>query len=50
MQFLDLFDLESLIRLLVAAVLGALVGLEREVRGRPVGLRTNALVCLARPC
>jgi putative Mg2+ transporter-C (MgtC) family protein len=47
MQFLELFDLESLIRLLVATGFGALVGLEREIRGRPAGLRTNALVCLA---
>jgi putative Mg2+ transporter-C (MgtC) family protein len=46
-EFLEHFDLESLIKLLVATGLGALVGLEREVRGRPAGLRTNALVCLA---
>ncbi len=38
--------LDSLIRLLVAAVAGGLVGLEREVRGRQAGFRTNLLVCL----
>jgi putative Mg2+ transporter-C (MgtC) family protein len=32
--------------LLVSAVLGAVVGLEREVHGRPAGLRTHILVCL----
>ncbi|MFP4064141.1 MAG: MgtC/SapB family protein [Bacteroidales bacterium] len=35
-----------LIQLFLATVLGALVGLEREVHGRPAGLRTHILVCL----
>lgn len=34
-------------RLLVAAVLGALIGIEREVRNRPAGLRTHMLVATA---
>ena len=34
------------LRLLVAMFLGGLIGLERQVRGRPAGLRTNILVCL----
>lgn len=34
-------------RLFLAAVLGALVGLEREWRNRPAGLRTHILVCLS---
>ena len=34
------------IRLLVAMVLGGIVGLERQARGREAGLRTNILVCL----
>lgn len=33
-------------RLLLAAVLGALIGLEREYRGRDAGIRTFALVSL----
>jgi putative Mg2+ transporter-C (MgtC) family protein len=33
-------------RLLVAMVLGGLVGMERQTRGRAAGLRTNILVCL----
>lgn len=33
-------------RLLLAAALGALVGLEREVRGHEAGLRTCLLVCV----
>ncbi len=34
-------------RLLVAAVLGAAIGFEREWRNRPAGLRTHTLVCVA---
>ena len=33
--------------LLLAVVLGGLVGLEREIHGRPAGLRTHILVCLS---
>jgi putative Mg2+ transporter-C (MgtC) family protein len=35
---------EQALRLLVAAVAGGLVGIEREVRGRHAGFRTNLLV------
>jgi putative Mg2+ transporter-C (MgtC) family protein len=38
--------LDSLARLFVAMVAGGLVGLEREVRGRQAGFRTNLLVAL----
>jgi putative Mg2+ transporter-C (MgtC) family protein len=34
------------LRLLVAAGLGAAIGLEREYRGKPAGLRTNILIAL----
>ncbi len=33
-------------RLLVAAVLGGAVGLERELNHKPAGIRTNMLICL----
>jgi putative Mg2+ transporter-C (MgtC) family protein len=33
-------------RLLLAAVLGGIVGIERELSGKPAGLRTNLLICL----
>jgi len=33
-------------RLLLAAVLGGIVGLEREIAGKPAGLRTNLLICV----
>jgi putative Mg2+ transporter-C (MgtC) family protein len=38
---------EIALRLALAAVAGALVGFDREGSGRPAGLRTNMLVCLA---
>lgn len=47
-NILDLIAGDSvfLIRLVVAMVLGGLVGLERQTRGRAAGLRTNILVCI----
>jgi putative Mg2+ transporter-C (MgtC) family protein len=36
----------SLGRLVVAAVLGGTIGLEREFKHRPAGLRTNLFICL----
>ena len=36
----------SLLRLVVAAVLGGLIGLEREIKHRPAGLRTNLFICV----
>ena len=36
----------SLARLLVAAVLGGLIGLERELKHRPAGLRTTMFICM----
>ncbi|MCX5632597.1 MAG: MgtC/SapB family protein [Phycisphaerae bacterium] len=36
----------DVVSLLAAAVLGGIIGLERELRGKPAGLRTNILICL----
>jgi putative Mg2+ transporter-C (MgtC) family protein len=35
----------TLARLVLAAVLGGLIGLERQVRRKPAGLRTNMFIC-----
>jgi putative Mg2+ transporter-C (MgtC) family protein len=35
----------TLVRLLVAAVLGGVIGLERQLRHKPAGLRTNMFIC-----
>lgn len=36
---------ETLLRLILAAFLGGLIGLERQFKHRPAGLRTNMLIC-----
>jgi len=38
--------LELLLQLLLAVLLGGAIGLERELRGKPAGLRTNVLICI----
>jgi putative Mg2+ transporter-C (MgtC) family protein len=35
-----------LVRLLVATFVGGLIGIEREYKGKPAGMRTNILMCL----
>jgi len=42
--FWDSYEIDILIKLVLAAIAGGLVGLEREKHGRPAGLRTNLLV------
>jgi len=37
---------DDLISIVLAAVLGAGIGLERELNGKAAGLRTNLLICL----
>jgi putative Mg2+ transporter-C (MgtC) family protein len=39
-------ELDVVVKLLLAALAGGLVGLEREKHGRPAGLRTNLLVAV----
>src|SRR5437773_12136280 len=34
------------IKLILAAVLGGIIGLEREIRDKPAGLRTNIMICV----
>lgn len=38
---------EMIIRLLIGAVLGGIIGFERSAHGRPAGFRTHLLVCVA---
>jgi putative Mg2+ transporter-C (MgtC) family protein len=40
-------DVELVIRILVGTALGGVIGYERDIHGRPAGLRTHALVALA---
>lgn len=49
-EFSDLNDVTELtrvsVRLLIAAVLGGLLGFEREQRGKSAGIKTHMLVCI----
>jgi putative Mg2+ transporter-C (MgtC) family protein len=40
-------DVELVLRILVGTALGGIIGYERDIHGRPAGLRTHALVALA---
>lgn len=42
---IDLSNTDAAIRIIVALLVGAVIGLEREWRNKPAGLRTYALVC-----
>ncbi len=37
---------EYMMRLLIALLVGGVVGLEREFKGKPAGIRTNILMCV----
>lgn len=39
------FVSDTVLRLLLAAFLGGIIGLERELKGKPAGLRTNMFIC-----
>jgi putative Mg2+ transporter-C (MgtC) family protein len=41
------YEVELIVRILAGTVLGAVIGYERDIHGRPAGLRTHALVALA---
>ncbi|HMC56961.1 MAG TPA: MgtC/SapB family protein [Gemmatimonadaceae bacterium] len=40
------FRLDLLLKLALAILLGGAIGLEREIAGKPAGLRTNILICV----
>lgn len=42
----QMIEIEFLTRLGLAALLGALIGFEREIHDQPAGLRTHTLVCI----
>lgn len=45
-QIVDIFKLELMLQLGLATLLGGAIGLERELGGKPAGLRTNILICI----
>ncbi len=40
------FSAQMMLRLVVAALLGGVIGLEREIHHKPAGLRTNMFICI----
>lgn len=40
-------QIESVIKIIIAVVIGGFIGLERESASRPAGFRTHILVCVA---
>ncbi|WP_269411545.1 MgtC/SapB family protein [Lentibacillus daqui] len=41
-----MFDYEMLLRLVISAVLGLVIGLEREYKGKPLGLKTCLVISI----
>ncbi|MCU1284827.1 MAG: MgtC/SapB transporter [Acidobacteriales bacterium] len=39
------FVSDTVLKLLIAAILGGIIGLERELKHKPAGLRTNMFIC-----
>jgi putative Mg2+ transporter-C (MgtC) family protein len=46
MEFSEIIDFELWSRVGMALLCGGVVGLERQLRGKPAGMRTSSLVCL----
>jgi len=40
------FEINSLLKIFLSSICGGLIGLEREIKGIPAGLKTFSLVCL----
>jgi len=45
-DFLRTLRADLLLQLVLATILGGAIGLERELKGKPAGLRTNILICI----
>lgn len=45
-RVIEVFQLELMLQLVLATLLGGAIGLERELGGKPAGLRTNILICI----
>ena len=46
LEFARALRLDLLVKLLLAVLLGGIIGFERELAGKPAGLRTNILICI----
>ncbi len=46
MDVIGALRLDLLLKLVLSVLLGGAIGLERQISGKPAGLRTNILICL----
>ncbi len=46
MGLAELWDVELWMRVGMALLCGGIVGLERQLRGKPAGMRTSSLICM----
>ena len=45
-RMVEIFRLDLMLQIGLATLLGGAIGLERELGGKPAGLRTNILICI----
>jgi len=46
LDFVKYVDIEMLVKLLISAVLGLVIGLERELKRKPLGLKTSLVISI----
>ncbi len=47
LEFLSFsFNIQNILSILIASLLGAFIGFEREISHKPAGLRTHMIVCI----
>jgi putative Mg2+ transporter-C (MgtC) family protein len=39
-------EMESWLKILISLLCGGIIGFERQIRGKPAGIRTSILICL----
>jgi putative Mg2+ transporter-C (MgtC) family protein len=49
-EFLGPYSIEMAVRLLLAMGFGMVLGIDREARDKPAGMRSHMLICLAAAC
>jgi len=43
---MDIYNIEFWIKIVVSLLCGGIIGFERQIRGKPAGIRTSILICL----
>jgi putative Mg2+ transporter-C (MgtC) family protein len=43
---MDIYDMEFWVKIFISILCGGIIGLERQLRGKPAGIRTSILICL----